>query len=306
MSMDINKLELLCDIAETGNLTISAERLNYTQSGVSHAINKIEAEMGISLFRRTNRGVELTRDGETLLPYIRMVVSHGARMQEVIDSIQGLQRGSVCIGTYCSIASHWLPPVINKFQNMYPNINIRLKEGGLEEIERWMGDGTVDFCFASWRRGQNFKFLSIAKDPLYAVTSKKFVLPEEYEGVFPMRAFGDYPFIASESGVDADVTLALQTAELQPPVSFYCRDDHTIISMVANDLGVSILPALFIEGTEDRINKYPISPCTMRTLGIGTPYDKSASVASRTFIDLARDMIGKMEHDMPEICCNRA
>lgn len=255
--MDISKLELLCDIAETRNLTLSAERLSYTQSGVSHAINKIEAEIGISLFRRTNRGVELTRDGETLLPYIRMVVSHGARMQEIIDSIQGLQRGSLCIGTYCSIASHWLPPIINRFQNAYPNINIRLKEGGLEEIEQWMGDGTVDFCFASWRREQSFRFVSLAKDPLYAITSKSFVLPEEYNGVFPIKAFGDYPFIASESGVDEDVTLALHTAGIQPPVSFYCRDDHTIISMVANGLGVSMLPALFIEGTECTLNRYP-------------------------------------------------
>lgn len=63
--MDIAKLNLLLDIAETKNLTLSAEHMGYTQSGVSHAIHKLEAEMGISLLNRTNKGVELTVEGGT-------------------------------------------------------------------------------------------------------------------------------------------------------------------------------------------------------------------------------------------------
>ena len=114
--MDISKLALLCDIADTKNLTASAERMGYTQSGVSHAISKLETELGISMLKRTKRGVELTSDGEMLMPYIRLVISHYNRMDEIVDSILGLQRGSICIGTYCSVASQWLPPIIQQFQ----------------------------------------------------------------------------------------------------------------------------------------------------------------------------------------------
>lgn len=300
--MDINRLLLLCDIAETKNLTMSAERLGYTQSGVSHAINKLESELGVSLLKRTNRGVELTRDGELLLPKIRMVVTHSMRLQETIDSVHGLQRGSICIGTYSSVASRWLPPILHRFQQLYPNISIRLKEGGLEEIEQWMNDGSVDFGFLSWRDGQGFKFISLARDPLYAVTSLQYELPEEYHGVFPMTAFNEHSFIASEFGVDMDVTLALQIARIKPCVSFYCRDDHTIISMVENGLGVSLLPALFIEGTEDRIQKFQTDPCYVRTLGIGIVSEKNLSVAAKAFIKLAREMVSKMKFDPPCGC----
>lgn len=124
--MDISKLALLCDIADTKNLTASAERMGYTQSGVSHAISKLETELGISMLKRTKRGVELTSDGEMLMPYIRLVISHYNRMDEIVDSILGLQRGSICIGTYCSVASQWLPPIIlaisaNVSQHYHPH-----------------------------------------------------------------------------------------------------------------------------------------------------------------------------------------
>ena len=136
--MDISKLALLCDIADTKNLTASAERMGYTQSGVSHAISKLETELGISMLKRTKRGVELTSDGEMLMPYIRLVISHYNRMDEIVDSILGLQRGSICIGTYCSVASQWLPPIIQQFQQMYPSITIRIREGGMQDIEQWL------------------------------------------------------------------------------------------------------------------------------------------------------------------------
>ncbi|MGL6201347.1 MAG: LysR family transcriptional regulator [Lachnospiraceae bacterium] len=187
------KLSLLSDIAVTKNLTLSAERMGYTQSAVSHAITKLESEMGISLLRRTNRGVELTKDGELLLPKIRSVITHYQRLQEDIDSLQGLQRGAVCIGTYSSIASQWLPAVIKSFQQLYLNITLSIREGGIDEIERWMYDGSVDFGFLSWRKHQHFKFTSIARDPLYAIVSPEFLLPESYYNLFPLTAFAEYP-----------------------------------------------------------------------------------------------------------------
>lgn len=292
--MDINKLALLCDIADTNNLTLSAEHMGYTQSGVSHAISKLEAELGISILRRTKHGVELTTDGETLLPYIRLVVTHYNRVDEVVDSIRGLQRGSICIGTYCSIAAHWLPPIIQKFQQLYPSIAIRIREGGMSDVERWLYEGSIDFGFLSWKRNQNYKFISLARDPLYAIASRDFVIPEEYQETFPMSAFSEYPFIASEDGVDADVTAALEQAGVTPMTSFSCRDDHTIIPMVENNLGLSLIPGMFLAGHDQNIQKIPVSPCTIRTLGIGILAERSLSVSAKAFIKLSKKIISEL------------
>lgn len=291
--MDISKLALLCDIADTKNLTTSADRMGYTQSGVSHAISKLETELGVSVLKRTKRGVELTSDGQMLMPYIKLVVSHYNRLDEILDSILGLQRGSICIGTYCSIASQWLPTIIQKFQQLYPSITISIREGGMQDIEQWLTEGTIDFGFLSWRKNQNYKFIALARDPLYAITAKDFSLPEEYLDTFPLSAFSDYPFIASENGVDYDVSLAMEQAGVSPVISFHCRDDHTIVPMVANNLGISLLPGMFLE-KQDNIRKIPVSPCTIRTLGIGILSEKNLSTSAKTFINLSRTVIKEL------------
>lgn len=292
--MDISKLALLCDVADTKNLTLSAERMGYTQSGVSHAISKLEAEMGIPIIKRTKHGVELTSEGTLLMPYIRLVVTHSQRLDDVIDSILGLQRGSICIGTYCSIASQWLPAIIQHYQQLYPNIAIRIREGGIRDVERWLYEGSIDFGFLSWKKNQNFKFLSLARDPLYAILPKDYPLPEDYQEQFPIRAFADYPFIASENGVDHDVNAALEQSKVIPMTSFTCHDDHTIIPMVEKGLGISLLPNMFLKGQDANIRKLPVTPCSVRTLGIGILSEKTLSTCSKAFIKLSQKMIPEL------------
>lgn len=265
--------------------------MGYTQSAVSHAISKLEMEMGLSLLSRTNHGVELTNDGELLLPYIRSIVSHYKRLEEVISSVQDLQRGSVCVGTYSSIADIWLPAVIKNFQGMHPNIGITIREGGAKQIETWLNNGQIDIGFLSKHENQNFKFIPLATDPLCAIASRKLPLPHDYEVSFPIEAFSDYPFIASEHGVDNDVQTAFKKAGVEPFTSFYCENDHTIIPMVENDLGISLLPRMFLNGEEHSLRIMPLCPDYQRSLGIGIISDKNLSVPSREFIEVSKKTI---------------
>ena len=142
--MDINKFLLINDIAITNNLTLTAERMGYSQSGVSHAVNKIEEETGINFFNRTNRGVELTNAGSQLLPYIQMIVKYYNVFNESIDSLNGLHSGTLSIGTYPSIATQWLPEMVQKYKEKYPNISVFIREGRMIEVEKWIMEGSVD------------------------------------------------------------------------------------------------------------------------------------------------------------------
>ncbi len=295
--MDIAKLNLLLDIAETKNLTLSAEHMGYTQSGVSHAIHKLEAEMGISLLNRTNKGVELTVEGELLLPHIRTISANYKRMDDILDSIHGLQKGSICIGTYSSVAAQWLPHVLKEFKEAYPNISITIREGGIQEIEQWLQEGSIDFGFLSQRKGQKYHFCPLAKDPLYVVTAKDYPIPKEYQSRFPARILGDYPYIASESGLDHDVAAALESTKVTPNITCRCSDDHTIVSMVASGLGISLLPSMFLVGQDERLNKILLVPCYMRNLGICTMPDRTLSLASKTFINVSKTVIEQLTQE---------
>lgn len=289
--MDISKLELFLDIIETKNLTLSGERLGYTQSGVSHAIRKLESELGIALITRTNHGVEVTTDGNLILPHLRSIVSNYHRLNDTLDSIQDLQRGSITIGTYSSIASHWLPEVIRKFTNSYPNVSITIREAGMDTLEQWLLNGTIDLAFGSWKKHPNYNFHSLARDPLCAIVGKDYPINPDYLENFPMHAFEEFPFIASVKGVDYDVADAFKVSSVDPLVSFKCSDDHTIISMVSKGLGVSLLPQLFVAGFEHLVQVVPIKPCFMRTLGIYTVSEDTMSLAAKKFLKLATDLI---------------
>ncbi len=289
--MDISKLQLFSDIAYTKNLSESAQRLGYTQSGVSHAINKLELEMGVSLLKRTNHGVYLTKDAEFLLPKVRSIIGNYNRLMEGVDSLRGLTKGELSIGTYSSIARQWLPAIIKRFQELYPNIKLSIHEGGVKSIEKWLHDGIIDIGFLSWRKNQNFKFITLSRDNLYVITSKAMEMLPSYREVFPLKAFSEYPFIASKSGVDNDVSDAFETAGVKPDIRFSCNDEHTIISMVANNLGISLLPNMFLKGRENEINIIPVSPCAVRTLGIGVISEKNISVSAAAFIQTSKAVV---------------
>lgn len=290
--MDINKFLLINDIAITNNLTLTAERMGYSQSGVSHAVNKIEEETGINFFNRTNRGVELTNAGSQLLPYIQMIVKYYNVFNESIDSLNGLHSGTLSIGTYPSIATQWLPEMVQKYKEKYPNISVFIREGRMIEVEKWIMEGSVDFGFLSWRVNQPFKFITMSRDPLYVIASKEFKLPSAYLGVFPASIFEDYSFISSESGMDRDdVSTFIQNQKIKLSSKLTCRDDYTILRMVEQNIGVAILPDLIIKSHENAVQKFPIYPSAFRTLGLGLLSERNLSIASKEFIKIAKKVV---------------
>ena len=93
--------------ADTGSFTKAAERLNYTPSGVSQLVGALENETGLTLLRRTRKGVTLTPDGEILLPAVREFLEKENRIYELAAEVKGLLVGSVTIAAYSSISGRW-------------------------------------------------------------------------------------------------------------------------------------------------------------------------------------------------------
>lgn len=281
--MDIKNLELLESIDQTHSLTRSAKEMDLTQSALSHTIKKMEKELGVALIQREVHGVHLTHDGKALLPYVHGVTREYRQFEEMVHSLHGLQKGSITIGTYSSMAIHWLPGIMKEFQQKYPNIQIHLREGYAEEICQWIHEESVDFAFMSQLSEFKYDFIPFCKDPLYAVVPEDF----QWEGDFPLSAFEKYPFIASEDGVDEDVMHTL--SNMNCTVSFYCRDDHSIISLVNHGLGISLLPSLMLEDIP--IRKISLKEPVYRMLGIGMLHQDRLSIAAKSFIELAKEKI---------------
>ncbi len=291
--MDLKKYEVLADVAETGNLTETGRRMGYTQSGVSHIIQSLEAEMDLSLMERGRRGVRLTENGARIVDVVRQLLVDNARLEQTVSALKGVTLGSLVIGTYSSISISWLPPILREFRLDYPGIGIHMKEGGVDEIEGWIENSMADFGFLSRRNSQTFEWIPLREDPLMAILPRDH--PAASGGAFSIAAFEGQPFIMSAAGIDHDVHTALTGADIRPAARFSSTDDHAIVSMVAHGLGVSILPRLIVQDQLDRIAALPLEPYACRTLGIGIRRQDRASPAAKKFIEYARRILGREE-----------
>ena len=147
MDMNIQKYMAFVKTVEYGSFTKAAEILNYSQSGISRMINDLEKEWKVVLLERGKSGVKLTSDGMKLLPYAKNVCMEYEKLQMEVDELNGLQSGLIRIGTFSSVATHWLPNIIKEFQKTYPGIDYELLLGDYTEIEEWISEGRVDCGF---------------------------------------------------------------------------------------------------------------------------------------------------------------
>ncbi len=287
--MDINKYRLFADIAETKNFTRSGERLGYSQSGVSHILRGLEEELGFSLFVRARHGVSPTPNAELLLPLVRNILAEYEKLEQTIHAVNGLEKGQLTIGTYSSISTHSLPPILHAFKEMHPGIDIYLKEGGAEDIARWIDMNITDIGFLSLPKTRSFDWIPLGKDPLMAVLPKDYPVPAD--AIFPLESFEGQPFIISAAGTDYDIHYALESSGVSPDLKYSSTDDHAIISMVIYHLGISILPRLILKGFENQVSTLPLKPYAFRELGIAMRSYTDLSPVAKKFVDFARENI---------------
>ena len=287
--MDISKYALFADVADTGNFTKSGERMGYTQPGVSHILKAMEAEFGFPLFVRTKQGVVPTHNAKEILPLVRQLLSVNEQLEQTISSLNGLTTGHLTIASFASIGRSWLPAVIHSYQQSFPEIEIELLEGGTDDIVNWVENSRADFGLLSKWNVDSLEWIPLYEDPLMAILPKDMDMGGKT--AFPIKDMADQPFVISAEGVDYDIHQVLKETGIEPDIRFSSMDDHVVISMVANNLGISILPNLVIGNARAQIQALPLEPDFSRELGIGIKSFSSLTPAAQQFITSIQEQI---------------
>ncbi|KQN96287.1 LysR family transcriptional regulator [Paenibacillus sp. Leaf72] len=291
--MSINKYEIFVQVARLGSLTKAAETLGFTQSGVSHAINSLESEIGFRLLQRSRAGIQLTAEGERLLQPMREVLQANVRLQEEIAAIRGLEAGTIRIGTFTSVSVHWLPRMMKAFLNDYPQIEFKLMEGDYQEVEEWLEEGQIDCGFFSLPTSDKLEVFPLKEDRMLCI------LPQDHPmcgaAFFPLARLAEEPFIIPKAGSDHDVRRVLKKAAITPNVRFEAGDDAAIIAMVEQGLGISILPELVIEGRKHHVHVMELEEPSFRSLGIAVHSMKFCSPATRRFLAHVQSWLDKQQ-----------
>lgn len=283
--MDMNLLKYLAFVktVEYGSFTKASEILNYSQSGISRMIGDLEKEWKLTLLERNRNGVRLTSDGSRLLPYAQSLCAEYQKLQMQVDDLHGVQSGLIRIGTFSSVATHWLPNIIRAFQKNYPGIDYELLLGDYTEIEEWISVGRVDCGFLRLPTRPEFETITLHQDRLMAI------LPENHPLAsldrVPIAALCQEPFMLLEKGAKAEISEVFERNHLQPRVHFTTWDDYAIMSMVEGGLGLSILPELILKRVPYRITAKELDVPAYRTIALAMRDRRTASLAVKRFLD---------------------
>ena len=283
MDMNLQKYLSFVKTVEYGSFTKAAEILNYSQSGISRMINDLEKEWNVSLLERNRTGVKLTSDGMKILPIAQSVCNEFNRLQEQVDEINGLGSGLIRIGTFSSVATHWLPKIIKEFQKDYPNIDYELLLGDYNEIEEWIKTGRVDLGFLRLPTTEEFETIFLEEDKLLVVLPENHPLAECDK--FPVKALCDYPFMLLEKGAKAEISEIFERNNITPNVHFTTWDDYAVMSMVEGGLGIAILPQLILHRIPYKIVAKELDVPAYRKIGIAYREKAKLPLAVKKFID---------------------
>ena len=282
MDTNLQKYQAFVKAVEYKSFTKAASALNYSQSGISRMISDLEKEYDMILLERNRAGIHLTSDGMELLPYAVNLCAEYEKLQLKVDELHGLKSGIIRIGTFSSVAVHWLPKIIKSFQADYPQIEYELLLGDYTEIEKWISERRVDFGFLSLPTLPQFETLFLAQDELMVLLPKGH--PLENCEVFPMNALCQDPFLLLEKDENIVVSDIFKRNHLKPDIRFTTWDDYAIMSMVEAGLGISILPSLVLQRIPYHIVIKRLEIPAYRKIGLAMLDKRRISAAVKEFL----------------------
>lgn len=291
--LDSKKLRALLTAEETGSLTLAAKALNYTQSGMTHMMNALEKELGITLLHRGRNGVRLTDAARQLLPQIRAAAEAAEALERSVAQLTTQEHPQLRIGTYTSMAQHWLPEIVRRFLQEFPETDISLRMESLTDLYALLRDGELDCVFVSHHPEflpEDAEWLPLHNDELMAI------LPMDYSvrGVlFRVQDFDSKDFLMPSSGFELDILPIFSAAGVVPAVQRSNLDDAAILSMVEHGLGLSILSELVMLGRQENVQALPLTPPAYRELGIAFRTDDPGQLME-PFISFARSCVMEM------------
>ncbi len=268
---------------EQGSFTRAAREMDYAQSSVSKMVADLESEWGMTLLERSKNGVCLTSAGEQVLPYLRKVLHDHQELEGQICRMNGIETGVVRIGTFASVAIHWLPNIFCALQRDYPGIEYEMLLGDYEEVEKWIREGRVDCGFLRLPTLPQFDTILLKEDEYKLVLPPGHPLAERE--TVPIEELNGLPFLLLEHGGRTEVSHLLESSHVQPDIRFTTWEDFAIMAMVEKGMGVSILPDMILRRIPYQLEIRSLQEPFYRSIGLAIKNQQHMTPAVKKFID---------------------
>jgi DNA-binding transcriptional LysR family regulator len=288
----LSEFQLLSVLAQEMNMRKAAERLFVSQPALSQRLQTIEKEWGTRLFIRSQKGLSLTPAGEHVIQFVDEILVKKEKVRETIDSLQGDVSGTLKIAVASIVGQNWLPKVLKKFIEKYPQVKISLITGWSSEILKCLYDDQVHIGII--RGAPDWKGIKIHlfSDPLYLV-DRDITKPEQVLET-------NRPFIQFKSDSNYYQEIKdwwMRHFKTSPKMTVVVDQIETCKQMAFNGIGYSILPLITLSSADKNILKVPLydeneEPLKRDTWLLG--YDSAFQLKQvQAFVDLVEEYIAE-------------
>jgi DNA-binding transcriptional LysR family regulator len=289
--MELRQLQYFAAVARHRSFTRAAAALYVTQPALSQQIRRLEAELGLALLRRTSQGVELTAAGADLLGHAEAAIAEVEAARALMDRHAGASRGVARVAATAADAPR-LPEALAAFHAEHPGIQVALRQGSAAEVVDLTRRGAVDVAV-----------LALAGEPPSGVDAH--ALGDEplrlaVAAGDPLAGAGDVavgdlqgrPFILAEPGsaLREAVLAATQRAGFSPLPLFEVGDPHTVRFLVRAGLGISLVPASWLERPGPIVGAADLSDPPRHRLSLLTPAAGPSPAGRLLFARLRADL----------------
>ena len=147
--MTITQLKYTLAVAEFGNFTTASEKCFVTQPTLSMQVQKLEEELGVTIFNRSTKPLQVTEVGEKVLNQARKIIEESSRMNDVISEEKGVIGGTLKVGIIPTVTSTLLPLFLNIFTKKHKNVDLKIEEFNTETIVQKLEDNSIDCAIAA-------------------------------------------------------------------------------------------------------------------------------------------------------------
>lgn len=289
--METRHLKYFVEVAQHQSFTHAASALHIAQPALSIAIKKFEQQLGVTLFRRDERKVSLTHEGEVLLEHALRILRQLEDAQLAVDELKGLVKGEVRLGTPSMMGSYFFPEIIMAFKSYFPNLKMTMVEAGTQSIRKMLLNGELDIgVILNHDLPSDLEVDPLLSSQMVAVVGKEHELAEKKEIEF--KDFFDHELVMFKPGYfHRDfIDNTCKEHKLSANISFETNLLPMILSIVKHEYAITALLEL-VTDHESEIRAIPFNPPVYLDLALAWRKEGYLSNADKTFIEFVKKYV---------------
>ena len=291
--MELRQLEYFQMASRLRNITRAAERLRVSQPNITVAIKKLEAELGIQLFDRSQKQLSLTPEGAVFLNRVELALRNIQDAVLEVNDYKQLQKGTIKIGIPPMMGAYLFPRIFSSFQRRYSHLDIFMHEEGSVSIREQLEQDELDFGIVILSGASNhLQLLPMAKSQIVCCVPENSELAKK--SALTLRDIADTNVVMLKEGsfLRQTILTKLREANITPNIVLESNQVITLKGLVANGVGVAFLLDMVVEDTPG-IKAIPLADPIFVDVGLAWKKDRYISKAAQSFIDFCKDLLKK-------------